>query len=206
MSAKTRARPLSPEQRREAILDAVIPLLMDKGAAVTTADIATAAGIAEGTIFRVFPDKRALLHAAMKRTLDPLPIQAALSAINRDLPVADQLTAAATALSERFERVTALIGVLRSIPHGAAVSSHEGESKSDSHRYAGEAMAAIVTSLAEVMERHRSRLSVEPGRAAIILRGLVFANAHPMLRADERMTPEQLVDVLLAGILRQEVN
>lgn len=206
MTPKTRARPLSPEQRRKAILDAVIPLLMDRGAAITTADIAEAAGIAEGTIFRVFPDKRALLHSAMKTTLDPLPMQAALDAIDEDLSVSDQLVAAAAALTERFERVTALIGVLRSIPHSEPGATHGDESKPDSHRYASEAMAAIVSSLTTIMDRHRDRLTVEPARAAIILRGLIFANAHPMLCAGERMTPEQIVDILLNGILRKEAT
>ena len=74
-SQKARARPLSPEDRRAAILDAVIPLLIDHGAAVTTAEMAEAAGIAEGTIFRVFPDKASLLHAAIERSLDPSSVE-----------------------------------------------------------------------------------------------------------------------------------
>ena len=44
------------------IVDAVVPLLLEHGGDVTTRQIAEAAGIAEGTIFRVFPDKAALLH------------------------------------------------------------------------------------------------------------------------------------------------
>ena len=45
MTTKTgRAKPLSPEQRRTAILDAVIPLLVERGATVTTAEMAEAAG------------------------------------------------------------------------------------------------------------------------------------------------------------------
>ena len=66
---KARARPLSPEDRRAAILDAVVPLLIDHGAAVTTAEMAEAAGIAEGTIFRVFPDKASLLPPTMTSLL-----------------------------------------------------------------------------------------------------------------------------------------
>ena len=49
-----RAAPLSPDERRRAIVDAVLPLLIEHGRAVTTRQMAEAAGIAEGTIFRVF--------------------------------------------------------------------------------------------------------------------------------------------------------
>ena len=104
MTTRTgRAKPLSPEDRRTAILDAVIPLLVDRGAAVTTAEMAEAAGIAEGTIFRVFPDKNALLHAAIAKTLDPGPILAALEAVDADASLQDQLTAAAEILAARYE-------------------------------------------------------------------------------------------------------
>ena len=48
---------MAPEDRRKAILEALIPLLVEQGGDVTTKEIAEAAGIAEGTIFRVFPDK-----------------------------------------------------------------------------------------------------------------------------------------------------
>jgi AcrR family transcriptional regulator len=194
-SPKTRARPLSPEDRRAAILDAVIPLLIERGAAVTTAEMAEAAGIAEGTIFRVFPDKASLLHAAVERTLDPSPFDADLSAIDPALPLADRLEAAADILAGRFEGMTALIGMLRSIPH-------DDQPHVEMHRTATESMAAVIDSLTRLLEPHRDRLNVEPSRAAVFLRGLVFTNGHPLLAVPGRMSSAQLVEVLLNGITR----
>jgi AcrR family transcriptional regulator len=65
-----RAAPLSADERRDAIIDVVVPLLLEHGRDVSTRQIAEAAGIAEGTIFRVFPDKAALWTATAERTLD----------------------------------------------------------------------------------------------------------------------------------------
>ena len=194
MTTKTgRAKPLSPEQRRTAILDAVIPLLVERGAAVTTAEMAEAAGIAEGTIFRVFDDKNALLHAAIGTTLDPKPILTAFDGIERTASLQDQLTQAAEILAARYEKTTALIGMARSMPD-------HGKPSPEAHRIAHDAMAAVATALTELLEPHQGQLTVHPSQAAILLRGLLFANAHQLLHGDEHMTPAQLVDILLNGI------
>ncbi|MFJ9753028.1 TetR/AcrR family transcriptional regulator [Streptomyces chartreusis] len=51
------------------IIWAAIPLIAEYGATVTTAKIARAVGIGEGTIFRVFADKDELLQACMAKAL-----------------------------------------------------------------------------------------------------------------------------------------
>lgn len=194
MTTRTgRAKPLSAEARRTAILEAIIPLLVERGAAVTTAEIADAAGIAEGTIFRVFSDKNALLHAAIEKTLDPEPILTAFEGIDSEAPLQDRLTLAAEILATRYEKTTALIGMARSMPD-------PGKPSPGAHRIAHDAMAAVAAALAGLLEPHENLLTVAPQQAAILLRGLLFANAHQLLHGDEHMSPAQLVDVLLNGI------
>src|SRR6476659_4190211 len=87
------------------IIEATIPLLIEHGEMVTTRQIADAAGIAEGTIFRAFPDKDSLLAAAIEAALDPAPLEQALAGIDRDLPLIDALTAAVVILQQRVEHV-----------------------------------------------------------------------------------------------------
>lgn len=193
-----RAKPLSPEERRQSIVDALIPLLMEKGSAVTTAEIAEAAGIAEGTIFRAFPDKATLLHEAIKTTMNPLPVRDTLRRIPPDAPLETQLLEAARALAGYFERITALIGMLRGMPHPV------GHQTGGPRPYALESLNAITGDLASVIANHRNRLFVEPAQVAIALRGLVFVNTHPFFAKGDRLTIEEIVTVLLNGVLTRD--
>src|SRR5262245_2914378 len=87
---QARAKPMVADDRRRAILDVVIPLLRAKGSSLTTAEIARAANIAEGTIFRVFPDKSAVMFEALKAAMDATPVALAIRAIRADAPLRAQ--------------------------------------------------------------------------------------------------------------------
>jgi AcrR family transcriptional regulator len=185
--------PMEPEDRRRAIVDAVIPLLIERGAAVTTREMAEAAGIAEGTIFRVFPDKTALIREAVKMSVDPAPVQAELDQIYPEAPLDLQLAEAARILTQRFETVIALVGILATHPHGP---THQPGPP----QFVAEANAAINESLAVIFERHQDRLRLKPARAANAFRGLLLAASHPTLAVTERLTIDEVVAVLLEGI------
>jgi len=109
---RRRAAALSPEQRRETIVHAALPLVAERGAAVTTAEVARAAGIAEGTIFRVFPDKNALLDACVVEAMRPDRVLAELATIDLDQPLAVRLTEAGEALAAHLARLGAVLGSL----------------------------------------------------------------------------------------------
>lgn len=199
MSKRIRAVPLAPEDRRQAIVEAVIPLLVERGASVTTREMAEAAGIAEGTIFRVFPDKAALIHEALRASFDPRPVQGELASVYEGAPLRVQLAEAARILLERLEKVFALMAVLRTIPHDPIPDHASGPPQ-----FVVVSNEAINESLAQIFARHRDRLRIEPARAASTFRGLLLANSHPALSFGDRLTVDELVDVLLVGIAQHQ--
>ncbi|MGH4026241.1 MAG: TetR family transcriptional regulator, partial [Pseudonocardiaceae bacterium] len=101
---RPRAPAMSPEQRRAAIVRATLPLLVEHGAAVTTGQIAAAAGIAEGTVFRAFADKHELMWTCVHAAFDPAEPVAALHAIPAELPLAERLRRASAAVGEHWDR------------------------------------------------------------------------------------------------------
>ncbi len=183
--------------RRRAILSAVIPLLIDKGAAVTTAEMAQAAGIAEGTIFRAFADKSALIRAALEATMDPSAVKEAIQAVSPSAPLQVKLTLAAQALIKHFGEVIALAELLRSLP------ATTGARQSEGRRMIAKSSAVISKALTALIEPHNAELRVAPAKAIAALRGLLFASGHPLVPPDERLTVDEIVAILLTGILRK---
>jgi AcrR family transcriptional regulator len=193
-----RARPLPPDDRRREIIEAVIPLLLERGSTLSTREIADAAGVAEGTVFSVFPDKSSVIIEAVKTTVDPASTRNALMRIPKSVPFEQQLELAAGFLMERSERIGVLVGVLRTIePSGARKPPGAHKLISDSH-------AAILAALADLFVRNESRLKVEPSRAAVVFWALIFANAHALMTADERLGAAEIVDMALFGIARPD--
>lgn len=182
---KGRATALPSEERRAAIISATLPLFLEQGAAVTTREIAQAAGIAEGTIFRVFPDKTALLNAVVDAALDPTYTDAAIDSMDRALPWETQLFGAVEILRHRvlylFRVLSAASGTTRD---ARAERSHD------------------MPALTAIFEGVASQLSLPPADAARILRGLTFACVHPSFGADDPLTSEEIVSMFLDGVRR----
>jgi AcrR family transcriptional regulator len=190
-----RAGPLAPDDRRRAIIEAVLPLLIARGPAVTTRELAEAAGVAEGTIFRVFPDKHALIHEAVKFSMDPEPIRKALSEIYLDAPLETQLAEAARILLEHFHEVMAVVSSLRTM------RPIESERPPGLPAFVTEANEVVNRSLAVLFESHRARLRLAPEKSAALFRGLVLVSVHPALGMTDKLSVDEIVDVLLTGVL-----
>src|SRR3954464_6047138 len=120
-TAPRRAAALPPEERREALIAATLPLVLEHGTDVSTRLIAEAAGVAEGTIFRVFPSKNDLIEAVVASAFDPSPLVEAIGAIERSLPLADRMVAAVRLMQERGRRIAGLVHAFaahRTLPGG----------------------------------------------------------------------------------------
>src|SRR6185369_973872 len=149
--------------RRRAILDVAVPLLIEKGSSLTTAQVAQAADIAEGTIFRVFPDKSALIFEAVKATMDPAEVASAIRAISPSASMQARLGEAARLLRDHFNRMMALGESLRS------ASMLQGARHREVHRLIKESSAVISAALEDLFERHRAALRVPPASAVAAL-------------------------------------
>ena len=189
VQGRSRAAALPHEERRAAIVEAALPLFLEQGAAVTTREIAQAAGIAEGTIFRVFDDKTALLEAVIEAAVDPDVTEAALRAIAPELPLEARLIAAVEILALRVAHVF----------HVMSAASTMGSSEQTS-RERSRWRTPELPALVELFESEAAHIARPPVESARLLRGLTFAGTHPSFAPGEPLSSEEIVAVLLDGI------
>ncbi|MDQ1073301.1 TetR/AcrR family transcriptional regulator [Streptomyces canus] len=192
-TTRRRAPAMSPEERRAMIIQTAIPLIAEYGAAVTTAKIARAAGIGEGTIFRVFADKDELLRACMAEALSPEHAIRELDAIDVSQPLPDRLAEAAEALQAHLSRMGAIAG---SLGHGGG--KHPGTVRGAGRT---ESTTRIRAALADLLEPDRAALRRPPEQIAALFFGLLFT--QPRTDDEPDLTPQELVEVFLHGTLSE---
>src|SRR3954447_22096255 len=177
-----RAAALPPDERRSMIVAATLPLLIEHGDRVTSRQIAEAAGIAEGTVFRAFADKDELIAAVLEAALDTAPLEAALAGISPELRFEDALAAAVVLIQQR------VIDIWR-LASSVGTRFHEMTRRP----------MADSDALVRIFAAHRAQISVEPIVAARLLRALTLSTTHPML-ADEPRSASELVHLFLHGV------
>ncbi|MEV0645810.1 TetR/AcrR family transcriptional regulator [Phytomonospora sp. NPDC050363] len=171
---RKRAPGMTPDQRRDMIVRAALPLVAELGAAVTTGKIARAAGIGEATVFRVFADKDELLRACLTQAFDPEHVLAEIADIPLGQPLADRLTEAAESMRAYMERMGALIGAIGATRRPAPDDDrpHPGADRDA-------AMARTVEALAGLFEPERDSLRLTPEEAAELFLRLTFTRPAP---------------------------
>jgi AcrR family transcriptional regulator len=200
--SRQRAVPLPPKERRESIIATTIPLVARRGASVTTAEIADAAGIAEGTVFSVFDDKADLLRAVFAAALDPSGVVDSISKIDKDQPLKDQLIEATTILVERASGVAGIVDALRSLsPMDHSASGDHRMHIMHARATAIEARSAVHASLIGLLSGHTEDLRVRPDVAAAALTAQAWHAGH-MMTADPPSVGE-IVDLIVNGAINR---
>ncbi|MGY0059056.1 TetR/AcrR family transcriptional regulator [Streptomyces sp. LZ34] len=223
--ARRRAPGMSTEQRRAMIVAAALPLVAEYGAAVTTAQIARAAGIGEATIFRAFKDKEEVLAACTAEAMNPSHVLRELASISLDQPLAGRLTEAAEAMRAHLARMGAVAGALQASGHrrerspaarnsatqnsaGRTPAARTTDTRHSAARDAEDqpadsretSMRATRDALAELVEPDRAALRLPPERVASIFLGMLFTQLHFGAEGAD-VDPVEFVDVLLHGTL-----
>lgn len=187
-----RASPLPADERRRAIIEATKPLLIDHGDKVTTKQIAEAAGIAEGTIFRVFANKDELIEAVLDDLTDPSRICAMISATGGRATLAEQIEV----LMDRVLADIATISRLMPYLHQRrARSTHE-----QLHKHRPPAAAPVLEAATKVLEPFAAQLSVTPAQAAWLIETVLLSMAVPHTPDSPFSSSAEIAQVLLAGI------
>lgn len=181
-----RASALSPSERREQIIAAVVPLLTEHGADVSSKQIADVSGVAEGTIFRAFGDKQSVLAAAAARFFDP-------DMVRRDLDEVDPQ-------EELALKVEKIIDVLQGRFRGALkVMSAVGYGRPPRGEH--DVLEDCVT---RIFAPEIDRLGWPPRRIVHLLRLLSFASSIPEVNQGEcPFTTVELAAIVVHGILER---
>ena len=191
---------MPPEERRAALIAATLPLLKEHGPGLSTRQIAEAAGVAEGTIFGVFPDKQSLIQAAVLSVFDPAPLEQSLSAIDPTIDLQACMSAIAEALTRRITDNAWLFIVMRK----AAMAEEAAAPQPPPHSFFAEMASSrrrLLNAITAAIEPHRDQLRLEPHTVAMLLTAVLGVGTHKMFDDLPLPGPDELVTTLLHGLI-----
>ncbi|GAB2481667.1 hypothetical protein GCM10027063_24690 [Promicromonospora xylanilytica] len=192
---------MTPDERRAAIAAAVMPLVAERGVDVTSRELAEAAGVAEGTLFRAFGDKTALVGAVavegLTRAGRPEETLAELTGIDQALPLERRLELVIEKGRSRTAEVMRWMSVLRRM--APPPDQHERlhsyrrmflDQRARQHEATVEGITAVLAP-----DRHRLRVPVE---VAVSLIDSAIAGVHARI---DHLHPEIPADVLADALV-----
>lgn len=166
---------------------------------MTTAQIAEAAGIAEGTLFRVFASKADIIAAVIAAALDTAPLVAWVESHRADT-LAAEARAILVDLQRNYREVSAMFAALFTLGQegqdAAKPPAHDHAKASADHLRLRDAVAGALA-------RHGDELRLPPAKAASLLLGLVTISSHGLVSDGSLTDPDELVDLFLHGTSKE---
>ncbi|MDQ7991741.1 MAG: TetR/AcrR family transcriptional regulator [Propionicimonas sp.] len=194
----SRAAAMPPDDRRQAIIDAVAPLLLTQGTALTTRQIAEAAGVAEGTLFRVFESKQELLGAAAIAALQAELAVEQLHQLPAGVPLQQRVASVLEILQSEIRRTRALSMTLH--PFGRPIPAGTTNHHKAFHHH--ERRQRLTEAVIGALDEYADDLTVPPRTAAQLLLALSFATSFDPTETNPLPGPDDVADVVLHGIAR----
>ena len=187
-----RASPLPPEERRASIIEATLPLLLEHGPSLTTKQVAEAAGVAEGTIFRAFPSLPDLIDATTREAMSAERLNWELD----NTALGDSLEAMTTST---FELLTTHFTRMRSLLMAAHAREHHsaGCMRDELAARRQELDAWLIAHFSA----HADELTTTPERFVAFLRTL--ASGHALAMPPSNLTPADLAHLALDGARKE---
>ena len=186
---RSRARPLDPDDRRAAIVDAVIPVIIEHGRDVTTRQIADAAGVAEGTIFRAFGDKETLIRAAAERYFELGPIRTSIRAIDPGSSLESKVNDILFMMRERMRGVHGMMNALGMVGRPPVPENREG----------------LESVIAAVLAPNLEELAVPPARVLQFIRLVSLSASIPSFNQGQEISTSELARMITYGVAGQPV-
>ncbi|SJN42724.1 Transcriptional regulator, TetR family [Microbacterium esteraromaticum] len=181
-----RASPMTIEQRREMIATAAIPLFIEQGSSVTTKQLADHLGIAEGTIFRAYGDKDALIRAVVDVFFDHANDTLVPEISTAGLSIEERLHAVIRHARGRAKGMFAMLSLL-----------DPGEARQYMKRRPS---GGFEETAAQIFTADAAQLQIPPRKLGALIRLLVIAASAPQLGDGAALSDEELVDFALYGI------
>ena len=191
----TRARRLPPEERRETLLDATLELIREAHKLPTTREIAEAAGVAEGTIFRAFATKDELFDAVLDRTFEARPLFEGLGKVDGTAGLESVMIDIVQLLQARFLEIFDVMGAFSLM--GPPERFRDPKVQRRQERTA----SAMVLAL---LEPYADELRMPVARVARMTRLLTFSGSHRHINDGEILGAEEIVQMVLYGVMKTE--
>jgi AcrR family transcriptional regulator len=189
---------MSLDERRAALIVATEPLLERFGRDVSTRQIAEAAGIAEGTIFRAFATKEELIDAVIEDAYNIQRTCDELAKVDLSLNLEQRLVSAVEILQKRLRRLVALFWSLRLRKDAPDLDSFRAKQQADNE--------LLNNAIAALIKPEHDQLRLDPVEVASVLRAITFSVSHHLLGDQRLADPRRIVDLVLYGVCRHSAQ